>query len=136
MFKLNFCTPDKKLVSDQEFEEVTLPTFAGELNILPGHAPLLTTLTAGILKFKLKGESSQKFAICKGYCQVSADGVNVLADSAVVANEVNPSQASNQLKEQELKLVGESLSDEEWQKTQDEISKLKAELDLVQNTNQ
>jgi len=67
MFKLNLVTPDKKIVTDQELDEVTLPAYAGELNILPGHAPLMTTLTAGALKYKLKGQESEELAVSWGY---------------------------------------------------------------------
>ena len=90
MFKLNLVTPEKKLVADQELEEVTVPAFVGELHILPGHAPLMTTLEPGILKYKLKGSPEfVKIAISWGYCQVSTESVNVLAESAVSADEID-----------------------------------------------
>lgn len=132
MFKLNFATPDKKIVLDQELEEITLPAFAGELNILPGHAPTLTTLEAGILRYRLKNGEAAKYAISQGYCQVSNEGVNVLADTAVLQTEVNVAEVQKELKAAEARLANESLSEEEWTSVQNEMGRLKAELDLAQ----
>ncbi len=132
MFVLNFATPDKKIVADQELEEITLPAFAGELNILPGHAPLLTTLEAGVLRYRLKNGETGKYAISQGYCQVSTEGVNVLADTAVQQSEVDVVAAQKALKETEARLATESLDETEWSATQTTISRLKAELDIAQ----
>lgn len=132
MFKLNLLTPDKKIVTDQEMEEVTLPAHAGELNILPGHSPLMTTLEAGILKYRLKSGQSQQLAISWGYCQVNPEGVNVLAETAVAKNEIDLKSVESHLKEFEEKLTAESLDDQAWEKVQHEIARLKAEVDLYQ----
>lgn len=131
MFKLNFATPDKKVVSDADLEEITLPAFAGELNILPGHSPIMTSLEAGILKYRLKNGEEKKFAVSWGYCQVSSEGVNVLAESAVTAEEVDLKTVQNHLKLQEEKLAMESMEDADWEKAQHEVARLKAEIDLV-----
>lgn len=131
MFKLNLATPDKKLVTDQELEEISIPAHAGELNILPGHAPLMTTLTAGILRYRLKNGETAKVAIGWGYCQVSTEAVNVLAETAVEADEVDIKALQDSLRLQEGKLATETLDDADWKKTQNEISRIKAEMDLV-----
>ena len=130
MFKLNFATPDKKIVSDQELEEITLPAFRGELNILPGHSPLVTTLEAGILKYRLKSGESQKVAIGWGYCQVSPEGVNVLAETAVEAEEIDTKVVQDRLKALEVRLANETLDDVSWGIVQQDIARLKAELNL------
>ena len=133
MFKLNLVTPEKKLVANQEMEEVTLPAFRGELNILPGHAPLMTTLEPGILKYKLKGASeSVSVAISWGYCQVSTDSVNVLAEGAVTKEEIEIKKVNEHLKMQELRLAEETLTDEAWQNVQHEVARLHAEIELSQ----
>lgn len=132
MFKIFFATPDKKIISDAELEEITLPAHSGELNILPGHAPLMTTLSAGILKYKLKNGQSDTLAISWGYCQVSSDGVTVLAETAVHANEIDIKVIEEHLKQNENKMLNESLDDAAWEKVQHEISRLRAEVEIVQ----
>lgn len=131
MFKLYFATPDKKVVSDIELEEITLPAYSGELNILPGHAPLMTSLEAGILKYKLKTGQTEKLAISWGYCQISSDGVTVLAETAVSADEIDTKVVEQHLKDNENKVSNESLDDSQWEKAQHEIARLRAELNLV-----
>lgn len=133
MFKLNLVTPEKKIVTDQELEEITLPAFKGELNILPGHAPLMTTLEAGILTYRLKNGETGRYAIGWGYCQVSADGVTVLAEDAVTAAEVDTKVAADHLSKNEARLLNESLDDQEYEKVQHEIARLHAELDITKS---
>ena len=132
MFKLNLVTPEKKLVADQELELITLPAFKGELAILPGHAPLMTTLEPGILSYKLKGQSELvKVAISWGYCQVSPESVNVLAESAMLAAEIDLKVVQDHLKSQENKIATEALDDAQWADAQHEIARLNAEILLA-----
>jgi F-type H+-transporting ATPase subunit epsilon len=131
MFKLNLVTPDKRIVTDQELDEITLPAYAGELNILPGHAPLMTTLEAGTLRYRLKGQPVHELAVSQGYCQVSAEGVTVLAEHAVGAGEVDTKVVQDHLRQNETRLASETLNDADYEKVQHEIARLKAELTLV-----
>lgn len=134
MFKLNLMTPEKKMVADQELNEITVPAFKGELNILPGHAPLMTTLEPGILSYKLKNGETAKVAIGWGYCQVSPEAVNVLAELAFSADEINTKNVQEKLKSEELRLANETLSDLDWNLVQHEIARLRAELELAGGT--
>lgn len=94
MFLLTLVTPDKSLVKGVEVEEVFVPGFLGELNLLPGHAPLVTTLSTGILKYRLKGEARlQQVAVSWGYCQVNPTGVNVLAETAERPDDIDVERA-------------------------------------------
>jgi F-type H+-transporting ATPase subunit epsilon len=131
MFKLNLMTPEKKVVADQELDEITVPAFKGELNILPGHAPLMTTLQPGILSYKLKNGESLRMAIGWGYCQVSPEAVNVLAELAFATDEIDVRNAQEKLKTEESRLVNEMLTDLDWNLVQHEIDRLKAELELA-----
>lgn len=132
MFKLTLVTPEKKIVADQELDEVTVPAFKGELNILEGHAPLMTTLEPGILKYKLKGfGTAEELAIGWGYCQVSSEGVNILAESAMAASDIDVAVVKQLLQKEETKLTTESLDDAQWEHTQHEINRLKAEIELA-----
>ena len=92
--KLTVLTPDRKLLSDAEVAEVFVPGHRGELNILPGHAPLMTTLETGVLRYRLKDSTQlKKLVVSWGYCQVGAAGVTVLAETAERAEEVDSERA-------------------------------------------
>ena len=70
-----------RLVFQGDVDIVILPGSAGELGILPHHAPLLTTLDYGIIKVR-QGEHEQVFAVAGGLAEVLPNIVTILADAA------------------------------------------------------
>lgn len=131
MFKLDFVTPEAKIVVDQDLAEITLPAERGELNILPGHSPLMTTLKPGTLTYRLANGETGRYAISWGYCQISDRGVSVLAENAVTADQVNVKADQDQLKQLETRLMTETLEDGDWEVVQNEMGRLKAELEIA-----
>ena len=106
MFTLNLVTPQKKLVTDLEIDEVIVPGFRGQLDILPGHAPLMTTLLTGILKYRAKGSSSfETVVVSWGYAEVNPEGVIVLAEVAESLEEIDRVRAEAALKKATSKLL-------------------------------
>src|SRR5690606_33595712 len=106
MFKFTFVTPEKKIVTDLEVDEVIVPAYRGELNILPGHSPLVTTLNIGVLKYRAKGSTTFESAVVSwGYCEVDPQGVNVLAETAETLEEISKERAELALKKAESRLV-------------------------------
>src|SRR3990170_2458569 len=71
---------------------VIVPGTAGELGILPNHAPLLTTLKFGILKVRAKGQE-ELFTVAGGLVEVQPDLITVLADSAENVREIDVARA-------------------------------------------
>lgn len=131
MFKLTLLTPDKKVFVDQEIDEVTVPGFCGELNIMPGHAPLITTLSTGIMSWRLKGETEiHTVVVSWGYCQITPTGVDVLADMVDLPEDVDINSAKSTIEDNEKKLL-ESLDDSQWDEAQREIARARAHLEVV-----
>lgn len=95
MFSLTLVTPAKKILEKAPLKEAHVPAFRGELEILPGHAPLITTLEAGVLRYKLaNSDADVRVAISWGYCEVTASGeVNVLAETAEGRDEIDVTRA-------------------------------------------
>ena len=58
---------------------VVLPGAAGEMGILPKHAPVLTTLKYGVVKVRMGGRE-ELFVVAGGIAEVQPDIVTVLAD--------------------------------------------------------
>lgn len=132
MFKLNLLTPEKKVFVDQEISEIAVPTVSGEVDILPGHVPMIATLGTGVLKFKTKGEERVfKAAISWGYCEVTPAGVNVLAEFVQLKEDVNEEKAKQQIAAAQTKLGTQTLSDEEFAATEAEAQKGRAGLALL-----
>ncbi len=71
---------------------VVLPGAAGEMGILPKHAPVLTTLKYGIVKVR-KGGKEEVFTVAGGIAEVQPDIITVLADAAENVEEIDVARA-------------------------------------------
>jgi F-type H+-transporting ATPase subunit epsilon len=70
-----------RTVFQGDVDIVILPGAAGEMGILPNHAPVLTTLKYGVIKVRRKGKE-ELFAVAGGVAEVQPAIVTVLADAA------------------------------------------------------
>jgi len=84
---LEIVTPERQAYSD-EVDAVACPGIAGELGVLPHHAPLLSTLGVGELRIR-KGAQEEYFAIAGGFVQVRPDKVVVMAELADLSSEID-----------------------------------------------
>lgn len=133
MFKLTIVTPERRLLVSQDVDEVTVPGFKGELNILPGHAPLISTLETGVMKWKLKGKEKQDQAVISwGYCQVSSEGVNVLANIADLPEEIDLQATKEMLSATEKRIMNELVPEEDWVEFQREWARTRAKLEVAE----
>jgi F-type H+-transporting ATPase subunit epsilon len=132
MFVLNLVTPEKKLVTDLEIDEVIVPAYRGQLDILPGHAPLMTTLSTGILKYKAKGASSHETVVVSwGYCEVHPEGVIVLAEIAESLEEIDRQRAEAALKTAQAKLLDPLLEADQMEMMQRKVARNEARLEAL-----
>lgn len=88
---LSIVTPERELVRVQA-DEVELPGSEGYFGVLPGHTPMLATLTVGRLTYKA-GQDTQVLAIAFGFAEVLPDTVTVLAQIAERAEDIDVSRA-------------------------------------------
>jgi len=100
--RLEIVTPEKRAYSD-DVDVVVLPGSEGELGILPHHAPLISLLGAGELRFR-KGTAEESFAIVGGFVQVRPDKVVVMAETADLAAEIDIERAQEARREAERAL--------------------------------
>lgn len=68
-----------RIVFAGDVDIVVLPGAAGEMGILPKHAPVLTTLKYGVVKVRMSGKE-ELFVVGGGIAEVQPDIVTVLAD--------------------------------------------------------
>ena len=78
----------------------------GELGVLPGHAPLMTTLQPGELLIRHGGEAESLF-VGGGFLEVLPDRVTVLADVAERADEISLQAAEDARRHAQERLAGE-----------------------------
>jgi len=89
---LKIITPER-VVFDNMVEQVTAVANDGELTILPGHEPIVTTLAVDVLRFKVKGEE-ETAAIIGGIMNVNNSEVEILSDMAELDIEIDEARAS------------------------------------------
>jgi F-type H+-transporting ATPase subunit epsilon len=103
---LELATPTRLLVSS-EVDEVVAPGSEGYFGVLPGHAPFLTTLTAGELTYR-HGRDEQHIAVIGGFAEVSGDHVIILAEAAERPEEIDRTRAERAKQRAEQRLAGRS----------------------------
>jgi F-type H+-transporting ATPase subunit epsilon len=88
---LEVVTPDRALIREA-VDEVVVPGVEGELGVLPGHTPLLSSLKVGELWYR-QGQEKHYLAIAFGFVEVLPDRVTVLADVGERAQEIDVQRA-------------------------------------------
>ena len=77
--------------------EVILPTLDGEIGVLPGHMPLISVATHGVVSIRRKSgdrdDFMEHFAISGGVVEVDGNTLRVLVDDADHADEINEAEA-------------------------------------------
>ena len=132
MFVLDLVTPEKSLITGEEVEEVIIPAYKGELNVLPRHAPLVSTLSEGVLRYRQKGvEKFVEVMVASGYCEVSPKGVHILAETADAAETIDKDRARKALETAEDKLKSGNLGEEEIVKYQRKLRRARVRLSLI-----
>ncbi|HOL17153.1 MAG TPA: F0F1 ATP synthase subunit epsilon [Bacillota bacterium] len=90
--RLAVVTPQRNVLSE-EVVSVTAPGAEGYLGILPGHAPLLTTLKPGVVYYRKIGGERDCLAVSGGFMEAGPDKVIILADTAETAAEIDVERA-------------------------------------------
>ncbi len=94
----------ERVVFSEDVDVVIAPGVAGQLGILPHHAPLMTTLQPGELRIK-KGNEEIVMVVTGGFLEVRPDRVIILADAAERAEEIDVARAEAAKKRAEQRLA-------------------------------
>lgn len=104
---LNLVTPQKQVVENLPVDMVVLPALLGEMGILPGHVQTLVQLGLGEMRYKREGKE-ESFAVLGGFAEVLHDVVNVFAEGADLAGEID-----EETEKQRIKALKDSLSNKD-----------------------
>jgi F-type H+-transporting ATPase subunit epsilon len=75
-------TPERLLLSEM-VEMVVVPGTEGNFGVLPGHAPLISTIRPGIIEIYQGQTITRRIFIVSGTAEVTPERCTVLADEAV-----------------------------------------------------
>ena len=81
-----------RTVFQDDVDVVVLPGVAGEMGILPHHAPVLTILKYGVIKVRKSGKE-ELFAVAGGLAEVQPEIVTILADAAENVEDIDITRA-------------------------------------------
>lgn len=88
-FKFELVSPERLLVSET-VSEVVIPATEGEMTVLANHAPVMTTIKAGIVTLKTASGETHKYVVFGGFADILPTGCTLLAESAVSADDMSP----------------------------------------------
>ena len=124
---IEIVTPEARVYEDS-IESVVMPTTSGEIDILPGHIPIVTEVQAGELIVSKSG-TRQSLAISKGFAQCVGDKISILAEDAIHIDEIDESAVEEAQKRAEEALATmEKMSDEEVAMLETQISYARAQI--------
>ncbi|MGH9343487.1 MAG: F0F1 ATP synthase subunit epsilon [Terriglobia bacterium] len=127
--ELQVVTPEHVVVSATT-TSVSLPGASGRLGILPGHAPLISELAAGVLWFSEKG-SEHYLAIGEGFAEVLQGRVIVLAQTAEKAEAIDLARATKGKQSAEELLKRSGIPEEESKEAEASLKRAVARLEAA-----
>jgi F-type H+-transporting ATPase subunit epsilon len=99
LLHFEFVSPESVLFSGA-VDQVDLPGSEGDLGVLPGHAPLVTTLRPGIVTIIREGVR-EPVVVIGGFAEVGPGGLTVLADRAVARADFDLESLASDIKDAE-----------------------------------
>lgn len=128
LFQLEIVTPEKKAVST-EVEEISVPTFEGEISILAGHQNLISHVVPGELRIIHKGQT-ENMAVGDGFVKVTAGKVSIITDLAAAGEDIIEAEVEQARKDAEEALKEKTLSEEEYALAAANLQKALAQLKI------
>lgn len=84
--QFDLVSPERSLASLQ-VTAVQIPGADGDMTAMPGHAATLTSLRPGVVKVQ-SSEGEKDFVVTRGFAEISAESISVIAEHAHVGSEV------------------------------------------------
>ena len=102
-FKFELVSPERIMLS-VDAEQVELPGSEGDFTVLPGHAPVISSLRPGTIHARTKDAKTAIF-VKSGFAEVGPDKLVVLAEKAFVSDEVDVRHIEAELQATEAALA-------------------------------
>jgi F-type H+-transporting ATPase subunit epsilon len=140
--KIEIVTPENAVLSSQA-SSVVLPGANGEMEVLPGHLPLLTGLDIGQLTVHGLGgkKGTRIFFVDGGFAEVLSDAVTVITETCDGVNEIDVltartaiEDADHQMGLLEERLKAESVDPAVLRRHQDAIKRARMRLFVGEET--
>lgn len=129
-FHLDIVSAEKSIFSGT-VDSLVATGQLGELGIVPGHAPLLTSLKPGAVRVKDHSGNEEHFYVSGGMLEVQPYVTTILADTVVRADDVDEA-AAIAAKEAAEAAMADQNSEIEYSKAAAELAEAVAQLRTIQ----
>jgi F-type H+-transporting ATPase subunit epsilon len=103
-FTFELVTPERMLLSE-DVNQVVVPGTEGSFTVLPGHAPVISTIRPGVIEATLADDRTVRLFVKGGFAEVDANHLTVLAQRAFEVQSMNASLIAAELKAAESELA-------------------------------
>ncbi len=91
-------SPERLLVS-RAVEMVVIPGGEGDFGVLPGHAPLISTIRPGVIAIHDDGKITERLFVAGGFAEVTPDRCAVLAEEATPVDKLDRAALETELRD-------------------------------------
>ena len=112
IFTVEIISPDQTILK-QEANEVTIPSYEGQMGILNNHIPLITFLRPGIITINTKTDVEKKFYVEEGTVEFSNNNLLILTSTARDLVNLDKALINDLLKKAESQLNNTNSTDKD-----------------------
>ncbi len=96
-FHFELVSPEKMLFSGA-VDSVALPASEGDMTVLAGHAPSMTTLKPGVVTIAEGKGSPRRLFVRGGFVDINEAGLTILAEHAIPLEDLKPEMIAADIK--------------------------------------
>ena len=111
-YKIEIISPEKVIFSDENVQEVVLPSYEGEMGILKDHIPIISFLRPGIVKILKSSENVNSFFVQDGIIEFYNNNLTILSSKIINIKNLNKDNIDQLIIETEKILNNEKLDDD------------------------
>jgi F-type H+-transporting ATPase subunit epsilon len=123
LLKFELVSPEELLLS-QDVQQVLVPGTEGNFTVMPGHAPVLSTMRPGVIDVTDESGNEERIYVRGGVAEVNPKGLTVLAEEAVPLAELSSEMLAQQIRNAEED-VADATEDEKRRRAQESLDHLR-----------
>ena len=106
-FNIEIISPEKKLFAEKG-KSVTIPSFEGEMTILPDHISIITFLRPGVININ---ENKKKYFAEEGTVEFAKNNLTILSSTIIDLDSLSKDVISSMLEDSKKQLNQENIDD-------------------------
>ena len=111
-YKMEIVSPEKVIFSDENVQDVVLPSYEGEMGILKDHIPIISFLRPGIVKILKLSKNVNSFFVQNGIIEFCNNNLTILSSKIIDIKNLNKEKIDLLITETEKILKNEKLNDD------------------------